>query len=187
MTDYSIALYRAVAMSLILRLPTLSEETEFLRAHQATSPSAPNFLHHYEEGMPLARYLDVLSAQERGVRLSAGHVPSTFLFAFVDARIVGRVAIRHTLTPHLERVGGHIGYVVVPEFRRRGFATEMLRQSLLIARDKLGLSRVLVTCDDDNLASIKTIEKVGGILENVDSAAAGVVTPQRRYWIGTGG
>ena len=155
-------------MPLVLRVPTPDEEEEFLRAHQATSPDVPNFLHYYEEGMPFGRYLEVLAEQARGEHLLPGHVASTFLFAFVGSRIVGRVSIRHELNPYLERVGGHIGYAVVPEFRRRGVATEMLRQALVIARDELGLRRVLVTCDDDNVGSIRTIEKSGGVLESVD-------------------
>ena len=152
---------------LVLRLPRLDEEDEFLRAHQATSPGVPNFLHYYEEGMPLTRYLEVLAEQQRGEHLLPGYVASTFLFAFEGTRIVGRVSIRHALNPYLERVGGHIGYTVVPEFRRRGVATEMLRQALAIARDELGLERVLLTCDDDNVGSIRTIEKSGGVFESI--------------------
>ena len=169
-------------MDLVLRSPEAWEEPEFLRAHQATSSTVPNFLHYYEEGMPFRRYLEVLAKRGRGQHLPDGHVPSTFLFAFVGTRIAGRVSIRHALNPFLERLGGHIGYVVVPEFRRRGYATEMLRQSLLIARDRLGLDRVLVTCDDDNVGSIKAIEKNGGILENVVTAPE-IARPKRRYWI----
>ena len=99
-------------MDLVLRVPRQSEEAEFLRAHRATSPSDRNFLHYYEEGMSFRRYLEVLAEQERGENLPANHVPSTFLFAFAGTSIVGRVAIRHSLNPYLERVGGHIGYVV---------------------------------------------------------------------------
>jgi len=109
-------------------------------------------------------------------------VPSTFLFAFVGPRIVGRVMIRHELNEFLLRVGGHIGYVVVPEFRRRGYATEILRQSLEIAYRRLGLSRVLVTCNEDNVGSIRTIENNGGVFENIVSGLD-VGTPKRRYWI----
>ena len=105
--------------------------------------------------MSFRRYLDVLAEQERGENLPANHVPSTFLFAFAGTSIVGRVSIRHSLNPYLERFGGHIGYVVVPEYRRQGYATAILRQSLQIARQKLGLKRVLVTCDDDNVGSIR--------------------------------
>lgn len=170
---------------LVLRLPEETEEEEFLRAYRMASPTHPSFLHYYEEGMAFGRYLEILAAQQRGDRLPANHVPSTFLFAFVGSDIVGRVSIRHVLNAYLERVGGHVGYAVVPAFRRRGYATEILRQALVIARERLGLDRVLVTCDDDNVASIRVIEKNGGVLENT------VITPdspkpKRRYWIATG-
>jgi predicted acetyltransferase len=166
---------------LTLRLPRQDEEEEFLRAHRATSPEVLGFLHYYKEGMPFSCYLELLADQERGVNLPPNHVPSTFLFAFVATRIVGRVSIRHSLNEFLWRVGGHIGYVVVPEFRRRGYATTILRQSVQIAREKLGIGRILVTCDDDNIGSIRTIEKNGGILENVISGPD-LDKPKRRYW-----
>ena len=158
-----------------------------MRAHRATSPDVPSFLHYYTEGMSFRRYLEVLAEQEQGINLpSAQHVPETFLFAFAGSRIVGRTSIRHSLNESLERLGGHIGYVVVPEFRRRGYATEILRLSLQIARGKCdGVHRVLVTCDDDNVGSIRTIEKNGGVLENVVSGQ-GMDKPKRRYWIDLG-
>ena len=84
------------------------------------------------------------------------HVPSTFLFAFDASRIIGRVSIRHELNEFLLRVGGHIGYVVVPEFRRQGHATAIVHQSLKIAHDELGIGRVPVACDGDNVGSIRT-------------------------------
>ena len=170
---------------LILRLPRADEEQELVRAHGATSGDVPNFLHYYDEGFSLNRYLEVLDEQERGMNLLPNFVPSTFLFAFVEARIVGRVSIRHALNAFLERVGGHIGYAVVPEFRRRGYATEILRQSVELARFRLGISRILITCDDDNIGSIRTIEKNGGVLENIISGPD-LYKPKRRYWIGDG-
>lgn len=169
---------------LILRLPREDEEHEFLRAHRATSPETPNFLHYYTEGMPFRQYIEALAEQECGVNILSNHVPSTFLFAYVGNRIVGRVSIRHSLNTFLERVGGHIGYVVVPEFRRCGYATRILKQSLRILREKHGVHRVLVTCDDDNIGSIRTIEKNGGVLEDVIEWP-GLKRPKRRYWIET--
>jgi predicted acetyltransferase len=167
---------------LTLRLPREDEEDEFLRAHRATSPQVPSFLHGYEDGMPLPRYLQVLAGWERGIGLpSPDHVPATFLFAFTGGRIVGRASIRHRLTASLERTGGHIGYVVVPEFRRRGHATAILGLALRIAHDRLGIDRALVTCDEGNLGSIRAIEKNGGILEEV-VADPDRHTSTRRYW-----
>jgi predicted acetyltransferase len=58
----------------------------------------------------------------------------------------------------------------------------MLRLSLEILRERFGLSRLLVTCDDDNVASIRTIEKNGGVLENVVTGPE-LETAKRRYWI----
>jgi predicted acetyltransferase len=171
--------------TLVLRRPREDEEDEFMRAHRATSPEVPYFLQYYQEGMPFSRYVEVLEEQERGVNLPPNHVPSTFLFAFVDRRIVGRVSIRHRLNDFLLRVGGHIGYVVVPEFRRRGHATTILRVALHIAHEKLGISSVLVTCDDDNIGSIRTIEKNGGVLEDI-VRGPDLDRPKRRYWIDTG-
>ena len=165
-----------------LRLPRIHEEQEFRRAHRATTPEVANFLHYYEEGMPFARYLERLEQHARGEHVPPGHVPSTFLFAFDGPRIIGRGSIRHELNDFLLRIGGHIGYTVVPEFRRRGYATEILRQLLVIAQHKLGLTRVLLTCDDDNIGSIRTIEKNGGVLENVVKDS-GLDRPKRRYWI----
>jgi predicted acetyltransferase len=170
--------------TLELRRPRLDDEAEVMRAGQATTPEVPHFLHHYQEGMTFRRYLEVLDEQERGVDLPPGWVPSTFLFAFVEERIVGRVSIRHHLTDALTHVGGHVGYAVVPEFRRRGYATVMLRLALDIAHDQLGIDRVMISCDDDNVGSIRTIERNGGVLENVVTDP-GSATPTRRYWIDT--
>ena len=170
---------------LILRVPREDEEEEFVRVHRATSTDVPNFLHYYEEGFAFKRYLEVLDEQGRGINLQPNFVPSTFLFAFVEARIVGRVSIRHALNAFLERVGGHIGYAVVPEFRRRGYATEILRQSIEFARTRLGIHRILVTCDEDNVGSIRTIEKNGGVLEDIVTGPD-LSKPKRRYWIDAG-
>jgi predicted acetyltransferase len=71
-------------------------------------------------------------------------VPATFLVAEAEGQIVGRVSIRHELNACLAEVGGHIGYGVRPGFRRRGYATAIMRQSLAVA-SSIGLERVLVT------------------------------------------
>jgi predicted acetyltransferase len=128
-----------------------------------------------------ASYLDRLELLRSGAGGPQGWVPSTFLIAEVDGELVGRTSIRHSLNPWLKIWGGHIGYAVRPAFRRRGYATEILRQSLGIGR-ALGLDKVLVTCDEGNAASVAVIERCGGVLEDIvpgeDRAPA-----KRRYWI----
>jgi predicted acetyltransferase len=97
---------------------------------------------------------------------------------FVDGdEWLGRLAIRHRLTPVLVELGGHIGYVVRPSARRKGHATAMLAQSLPIAAE-LGIDPALVTCDADNVASRKVIESCGGEFEDRRDA-------KLRYWVPT--
>lgn len=94
---------------------------------------------------------------------------------------VGRIAIRHGLNTDLLKMGGHIGYDTRPTFRGKGIASSMLKAALPIAKC-LGLSEVLLTCNDDNLPSIRIIEKNGGKLKekklpNEDGPI------KRYYWI----
>jgi predicted acetyltransferase len=105
----------------------------------------------------------VKKKREDSRRRSDGFVPALHLWAIVDGRFAGRISIRPELTPALRLEGGHIGYDTVPSSRGRGIATEMLRKALPIAR-KLGLSEVLLTCNDTNSASIRVIEANGGVL-----------------------
>jgi predicted acetyltransferase len=133
-----------------------------------------------EPGMSWSEYLAILDADGGRERFPDG-VASTFLVAEVDGDLVGRSSIRHELNDFLAREGGHIGFGVVPEFRRRGYATAILEQSLVVAR-ALGISDVLVTCDDDNVGSATVIERCGGILDSIILPESGE-TPVRRYWI----
>ncbi|GAB2520311.1 hypothetical protein GCM10027064_17310 [Microbacterium petrolearium] len=164
---------------LLLRAPRPDDEAEARAAQAELAASGFDFLL-AEEGIPWAQYLADVDNERRGIGLAEGRVPATMLFAVADDRIVGRVHIRHALTPSLLRVGGHIGYAVRPGWRNRGYATEMLRQGLAVLRD-LGVTRALVTCDDDNVGSIRTIERNGGELEEVFALPGGPL--KRRYWI----
>jgi predicted acetyltransferase len=164
-----------------LRMLRYEDEAAFLRAYAATKFSDPNFAHYYLDGMPFRDYVDLLARYRLGQSLPRSQVPSTFLLAFVEGEIVGRLSLRHGLNDFLLTVGGHIGYIVLPEYRRRGYATEMLRRSLPMARN-LGIDRVLLTCDDGNIASRRTIEKCGGVYENSYEGPL-AAHPKRRYWI----
>lgn len=111
-----------------------------------------------------------------------GWVPAEQYIALdKENKIIGMLNFRKSLNDFLLQSAGHIGYSVAPSERRKGYATKMLQLALLEAH-KFGLSKVLITCTDDNLGSIGVIENNGGVLEDVR------IDPYdnqltRRYWI----
>ena len=110
-----------------------------------------------------------------------GRVPdSTFFCLDTDRNIfVGAINIRHYLNEELLYTGGHIGDGIRPGERRKGYATAMIGLGLEECR-KLGITKVLMTCDKDNIGSAKSIMNNGGVLEN-EVMEDGVL--EQRYWI----
>lgn len=110
-----------------------------------------------------------------------GYVPGTTFLAIRehDKRLVGMINIRHELNDYLMNFGGNIGYSIRKSERRKGYATEMLR----LALDKckvLGLNKVLLTCDKNNIGSAKTMKNNGAVLENEVKEEDRIT---QRYWI----
>lgn len=113
--------------------------------------------------------------------INEGRVPNTnFWIIDENEEYCGRISLRHYLNEKLEKFGGHIGYDVIPSKRGNGYATKALTLCLQEAK-KLGLEKVMLTCDDDNIPSIKSIERNGGVLQNKIQHKEEVLT--RRYWI----
>ncbi len=159
----------------------LEDEAAVLAVYNDPAWGPFEFFYHFDADRPWADHVARLADARRGIGLNDGEVAATFLLAWVDDQLVGRASIRHELNGFLETYGGHLGYGVVPEHRRRGYATEILRQGLVVARAQ-GIEDVLVTCDDENEASAKTIERGGGVLDSVvDGPEPG--QRRRRYWI----
>ena len=110
-------------------------------------------------------YVERLAAQRDPANLPPNRVPtSNFWLLADDRRLVGTSRLRHWLVPHLEKEGGHIGYDVRPSERRKGYGTALLALTLVEAQ-RLGLCEVVVTCDTDNVASARIIEKNRGRYE----------------------
>ena len=153
-----------------------------MAAHEELAIDDFGFLLDWTPDVPWNDHVQRHERQRQGLDVPAGRVPATFLVAIVDDEIVGRVSICHELNEELLAYHGHIGYGVRPAHRCRGYATQMLRQSLVVARAE-GVDRVLVTCDKGNDASAIVIERAGGILENIRHDPSDGIS-KRRYWIG---
>ncbi len=105
-------------------------------------------------------------------------MPCSYFWVTDGHEVIGSLAVRHELSAWLLEEGGHIGYSIRPSRRREGHASRALALALDRARD-LGLDRVLITCDLDNEPSRRTIERNGGVLEDVRAG-------KRRYWVELG-
>ena len=112
----------------------------------------------------------------------AGFVPATqYLALDENEHVVGMTNLRHHLNDYLLAYGGHIGYSVRPSERKNGYASQMLHLTLEKARER-GISKVRICCDHYNIASAKTIQSNGGVLEDeMFDSSDGMLT--QRYWI----
>ncbi|MGW8882292.1 GNAT family N-acetyltransferase [Streptomyces mirabilis] len=171
-----------------LTIPTDRLRSSWLTARDEWAPGA----HQDGAGLRLApeagldrpevfsAWVEQLQQQsDRSVALRDGWVHATHWWIVEDETYLGAIDLRHYLNALLLDVGGHIGYSVRPSARRRGLATWALGAVLPEAR-AMGLGRVLITCGDDNVASARTIERNGGVLEDVRTTDEGI---KRRYWI----
>jgi predicted acetyltransferase len=112
-------------------------------------------------------------------RLAEDSERCTYRWIIEGDQVLGGIALRHEGNDFVPSAG-HIGYGIRPSVRRRGLAGWALGRMVCEARI-LGMKRLLVVCEADNVASAKTIQRHGGTLE--DDAGRGAVL---RYWIGIG-
>jgi predicted acetyltransferase len=176
----------------ILVVPTAAAHRSFLAAWDEAGPQEERWMgarsvagaeeewtrEQTADPVEFARMIEAIRTEaEPETGLPPGMVHQTVLW-FVDGiEWLGRLSIRHHLTPALTELGGHIGYYVRPSARRRGYATQMLTQSLPIAA-ALDIDPALVTCDRDNDGSRRVIESAGGELEDERHG-------KLRFWVPT--
>lgn len=139
----------------------------------------PSTINKYEGDMQ--RFVDYLDMMENDPpRLL---VPGTLLCLVDGDEILGLMEIRHFLNSGLLKYGGHVGYGVAPKHRGNGYAAEMVKMAMPFMK-QVGIDRCLITCVQENIASAKTIENVGGVLENeVEIIRNGLPKIGLRYWV----
>ena len=136
-----------------------------------------------EEKRPtdLDEYIQWRTDHAQGKNLPEGWIPATTFWLLDEGEVMGEVNIRHELTEFLRTIGGHIGYWIRPSKRKQGYGKDILRLALEEAK-KIGLERVLVTCDETNIGSKKIIEANGGVFEKANEMGDG--EPKKlAFWI----
>ncbi|WP_149556394.1 GNAT family N-acetyltransferase [Streptococcus cristatus] len=163
-----------------LRQPTLEDEDAILEMI-AEFDAAKSYMHGgmgstWKRAKDYEDWLKIVERKEDVANLPAGWVPAIQFLSFDETGLpLGFLALRLSLNDKLFVEGGHIGYSIRPSQRRKGLAKLQLELGLAEAR-KQGLERVLITCDEDNEASRRTILSAGGVYENT-------IDRSQRYWI----
>lgn len=139
----------------------LKEWKDYNDSHDTNTSPASIFKNNYDDFEYYINHLEVKENNKEGL------VKDSVFFCLDEDRdiMVGAINIRHYLNDYLLNYGGHIGDGIRPSERRKGYATLMIALALNECK-KLGIKRVLMVCDKDNIGSNKSIIKNGGILEN---------------------
>ncbi len=169
----------------MLRVPDESDEAAVwdYRTEYLAAGSEPNGMSNLAQVEQYADFLAHFRAYASAETCPPGFVPGTQYIAVrkSDGRIVGMLNFRHCLNDYLRNFGGHAGYSVRPSERGHGYAAQMVELLKPIARE-LGIPKLLITCDRENLASAGTIRKAGGVLENEVEEDGGIT---QRWWVPT--
>jgi predicted acetyltransferase len=131
-------------------------------------------------GRTFEAFLTDLELSNKGLIEPFRFVPDqTFILVDEENVIFGALNLRFYLNEHLYQTGGHIGYGICPNNRAKGLGTLMLKLGLEKAKS-MGLTSVLITVNQENLASKKVIINCGGVLENILTFPNETI---ERYWI----
>ncbi|CAM3727233.1 GNAT family N-acetyltransferase [Mesobacillus thioparans] len=163
--------------------PNIELEEEYLDFYNEWKESGEDMIPWVISKDPadFAGMVQFLLDNEKGVNIPKGWVKdSTYWLVNDNKKVLGVVNIRHGLTEKLFNIGGHIGYGIRPSERRKGHATNILAYSLEKTKE-LGIDKVLVVCDADNIGSARTIINNGGVEDASFTEEDGNVV--KRFWI----
>ena len=163
-------------MDIVLKELSMDDGPEIYRMLQEIGPGENGFMNEgYLPQDKFKLFLKWYAGASKGVGLTENLVPSTLYWLYVDGVPVGYGKLRHRLNDHLRKVGGHIGYVIRPTERGKGYGKLILKEMLAKAR-AMGIGEVLMTCMQENAASRKVIEANAGVLSNIEDGEC-------YYWI----
>lgn len=172
-----------MARDVRLLSPTADLQSEYLSFYQEWKDSGENMVPWVISTDPsdFDGMIRFLLDNQKEDNLPERWVPSsTYWLISEDKKVIGAVNIRHRLNENLMNRGGHIGYGIRTSERRKGYATKLLALSLEKAKE-LGIKKALVTCDESNIASAKTIVNNGGVRDTDFIEENGNVV--LRFWI----
>jgi RimJ/RimL family protein N-acetyltransferase len=155
-------------------VPNVELHSSWLEAHAEWGPG----LHEDGFGLEPADETSTPSGFAAWIGRLRADAHCTYRWILENGQVLGGIALRHPTHPFVP-LGGHIGYGIRPSARGRGWATWALGRMLEKARC-MGMERVLAVCEAGNIASAKTIERLGGERELPDDGA------EWRYWISLG-
>ncbi|PHH99282.1 GNAT family N-acetyltransferase [Fusobacterium polymorphum] len=168
---------------IILVKPDLSYSDEIIKYKEESLAESPiiNGSAGLDRLSSIEDWLEELKKRSSEDTVPEGLVPSSTYLGVreKDNYIVGMIDIRHYLNEYLTQVGGNIGYSVRKTERNKGYAKQMLKLALGKCRD-LKMKKVLITCDEDNIASEKVILSANAKFEDIRSADG---ENKKRFWI----
>ena len=171
---------------IMLVVPTKEHEKDVWEYRQKFLDSGEKHIHGSSDLQEFNNFIEwfnfILSEEALARR---GWVLATQFIAIrkQDNKMVGMIHVRHNIdNDFLREIGGHIGYSVAPDERRKGYASSMLRLSLDFCRE-IKIDDIFITCYKDNIGSRKTIENCGFIFEGITEKDG---EEYRKYWIRSG-
>ena len=168
---------------IILVKPDLSYADEIIKYKEESLAESPiiNGSAGLDRFSSIEDWLQELKKRSCEDTVPKGLVPSSTYLAVreKDNYIVGMIDIRHYLNEYLTQVGGHIGYGVRKTERNKGYAKQMLKLALKKCKE-LKIKKVLITCDEDNIASEKVILSANAKLEDIRNVDG---ENKKRFWI----
>ena len=168
---------------IILVKPDLSYVDEIIKYKEESLAESPliNGSAGLDRLSSIEIWLEELNKRSCEDTVPKGLVPSSTYLAVreKDNYIVGMIDIRHYLNEYLTEAGGHIGYGVRKTERNKGYAKQMLKLALEKCKE-LKIKKVLITCDEDNIASEKVILSANAKLEDIRNVDG---ENKKRFWI----